>query len=174
MHLTAERSIRAPMKPMRARTESALLVVALALAGAFVASFALGIIGDRTPDSREPPPVSATDPAPASTVPDSSTPAEPAVRVEVLNASGESGLARRATDVLRRAGFDVVFYGNAPDSVSADSTVVLDRVGEAARAQAVARALGLGTVRSLVDPALVLDVTVWLGKDWAAGEPIVR
>jgi hypothetical protein len=159
---------------MRARTESALLVVALALVGAFVASFALGLIGERAPDSAEPP-VSAADAAPAASAPDTTTPpAEPAVRVEVLNASGASGLARRATDVLRRAGFDVVFYGNAPDSASADSTVVLDRGGDSGRAVAVARALGTGSVRTAVDSTLLLDVTVWLGRDWIVGDSVGR
>ena len=158
---------------MRARTESALLVVALALVGAFVASFALGLIGERAPDPAAPP-VSAGDPTPDASAPDTTTPAGPAVRVEVLNASGASGLARRATDVLRRAGFDVVFYGNAPDSASADSTVVLDRGGDSGRAEAVARALGRGSVRTAVDSALLLDVTVWLGRDWIVGDSVGR
>lgn len=159
---------------MRAKTESALLLVALALVAAFVASFALGIARDRAPDSAAPPPVATGDPSPGPTADSTATPAEPAARVEVLNASGASGLARRITEVLRTAGFDVVFYGNAPQSAPADTTVVLDRTGDVEWARAVARALGTAIVRSAVDSTLLLDVTVWVGKDWVAGDSVGR
>jgi len=37
------------------------------------------------------------------------------IKVEVLNASGQRGLARRVTQYLRDRGFDVVSVGNAPE-----------------------------------------------------------
>ena len=37
----------------------------------------------------------------------------------MLNASGKPGLAKVATRLLRRAGIDVVAFGNAPDSLGA-------------------------------------------------------
>ena len=40
-------------------------------------------------------------------------PIEERVRVEVLNGGGRIRMARSATDRLRQAGFDVVFFGNA-------------------------------------------------------------
>src|SRR2546426_4674170 len=50
--------------------------------------------------------------------------------VEVLNASGRAGLARTATRVLREAGVDVVYYGNAPATLGTlDSTRILVRRG---------------------------------------------
>jgi hypothetical protein len=85
------------------------------------------------------------------------------VRVEVLNGAGVPGLARSVTQQLRRAGFDVVYFGNAP---ARDSTVVLDRVGKGEAAAQVARALGgAARVASEPDSALYLDVTVVLGRD---------
>ena len=87
------------------------------------------------------------------------------VRVEVLNGGGRDGVARSATDVLRDAGFDVVFFGNAR-SFDQDSSVVVDRVGELEWARAVADALGIPIVRSDPDPNLYLDVSVVLGRDW--------
>ena len=42
------------------------------------------------------------------------------IRVEVLNAGGEPGMARMATDQLRDRGFDVVYFGNA-ESFGRDS-----------------------------------------------------
>lgn len=89
------------------------------------------------------------------------------IRVEVLNAGGVGGAARSATDRLRDAGFDVVYFGNA-DEFGRDSSVVLDRVGALAPARDVADALGIRSVRSVPDSNLYLDVSVWLGTDWPA------
>lgn len=86
------------------------------------------------------------------------------IRVEVLNTTDTRGLARRATLVLRDAGFDVVYFanGNGPG----DSTRVLDRSGHPDRARRVAKALGSARVESRPDSSLQLDVTVLLGADW--------
>ena len=86
------------------------------------------------------------------------------IKVEVLNASGQRGLARRATFALRDAGFDVVRFDNA--SETRDSTLVLSRSGKDDWAELVARALGGARVESRPDSARYLDVTVLLGADW--------
>ncbi|MBW3628733.1 MAG: LytR C-terminal domain-containing protein [Gemmatimonadetes bacterium] len=88
------------------------------------------------------------------------------VRVEVLNAAGIPGLARGATDRLRDAGFDVVFFGNGR-GFEPESSLVLDRVGRREVAAEVARALGIPRVVTRPDTTLYLEVTVVLGKDWA-------
>ena len=87
------------------------------------------------------------------------------VRVEVLNAGGEQGVARIATDELRSLGFDVVYFGNA-ETFDAESSAVVDRVGRLDAARAVANALGIRNVRSEPDTSLYLDTTVRLGRDW--------
>jgi hypothetical protein len=74
------------------------------------------------------------------------------VVVEVLNASGRDGLARRVTRELRSRGLDVVSFGNQP---GIDSTLVLLR-----------RALGQGIVRTELDTLRRVDVTVVLGTDF--------
>lgn len=86
------------------------------------------------------------------------------IKVEVLNASGQRGLARRATFALRDAGFDVVRFANDPER--RDSTLVLARSGNDAWAALVARALGGARVESRPDSSRYLDVTVLLGADW--------
>lgn len=96
------------------------------------------------------------------------------VVVEVLNASGQVGLARAATRRLRDAGLDVVYFGNdAADD--RDSTEVLVRRGDARNGLLVAEALGAGAVRTAPDPARLVDVTVRLGRDFRGaalvGEP---
>ncbi len=87
------------------------------------------------------------------------------VRVEVLNAGGRRGAAHEATELLRKRGFDVVYFGNA-DSFGEDPSVVLDRVGRRDDARVVADALGIDSVRSEPDPNLYLDVSVMLGREW--------
>ncbi|HEY5546752.1 MAG TPA: LytR C-terminal domain-containing protein [Gemmatimonadaceae bacterium] len=86
------------------------------------------------------------------------------IKVEVLNASGQRGLARRATFALRDAGFDVVRFANDPQR--RDSTLVLARSGNDDQAALVARALGGARVESRPDSSRYLDVTVLLGADW--------
>lgn len=91
------------------------------------------------------------------------------VRVEVLNGGGVPGRAGEATEALRDAGFDVVFFGNAA-TFDLDSSVVLDRVGDPEPARAVADVLGIRNVRSEPDSNLYLDVTVMVGSEWAPAQ----
>ena len=88
------------------------------------------------------------------------------IRVEVLNAGGVQGMARDATEWLRELGFDVVDVGNAASFDPERESVVIDRVGRADMAQAVADALGIDIVRSEPDPNLYVDVSVLLGSEW--------
>jgi ABC-type uncharacterized transport system substrate-binding protein len=86
------------------------------------------------------------------------------LKVEVLNGTGRTGLARAATRQLRQQGFDVVFYGETPAPVSV-SQVIARRV-EAGVARPVAEALGVDSVWVGRDQTRRVDVSVWLGKDY--------
>lgn len=134
------------------------LFAALGLVGAFAVSLVARITGDEAVSS-----------APAARA--IGDPAQ--VRVEVLNGAGKSGLARDATQHLRVDGFDVVYFGNAA-SFDDGPSVVLDRVGDPARAHAVAASLGIDSVASAPDSTLLLDVTVVLGHDWPPRAPEPR
>jgi LytR cell envelope-related transcriptional attenuator len=90
------------------------------------------------------------------------------VVVEVLNGSGENGLARLGTRRLRRMGLDVVYFGNATRSV--DSTRVVLRRGEPSLAQRVRTALGAGIVEVALDTLRRVDVSVILGPDFHPDE----
>lgn len=90
------------------------------------------------------------------------------IRVEVLNAGGIQGMAARATEHLRLAGFDVVYFGNHA-TFDRSETVVLDRTGNPGAADAVARALGVTGSEEALDPELLVDVTVLLGRSWEPG-----
>lgn len=91
-------------------------------------------------------------------------PAGVRITVEVINTTSVRGLARRATMVLRDAGFDVVRY--ASEAVRNDSTRVVARSGHLEWAHAVAKALGGAIVESRPDSSRYLDVSVLLGTDW--------
>lgn len=139
----------------RPRLEIIGAASALLICIAFIASFAFGL-GRGAPAARDPalePELRVLD-SPAA-----------AGRIEVLNGSGRSGMARAVTQRLRDAGFDVVFFGNAPAGAR-DSTVVIDRIGDDAVARAVAAHLGVSRVVSEPDTSLYLEATVVLGRDW--------
>jgi hypothetical protein len=144
---------------VRARIELALLGACIAAACVFVASFALGV---RLPgaDAR------AASDGPAAR-PKSSYQDVPqaAGRVEVLNRSRRGGMARLATDRLRDGGFDVVYFGNAPESAP-DSSIVIDRVGRPEIARAAAARLGITRTVTQVDTTLYVDATVIIGVEW--------
>ena len=86
------------------------------------------------------------------------------VRVEVINATRTSGLARRATRLLRDRGFDVVTYTTS-DAMQ-DSTTVLDRSNHPEWARLVGEALGGARVQARPDTSRYVDVTVVLGTTW--------
>ena len=86
------------------------------------------------------------------------------IRVEVLNATTTRGLARRATLYLRDRGFDVVTIGTATEK--RDSTLVIDRAGNAEWARLVSSALGGAPIETRRDTSRYLDVTVLIGASW--------
>ena len=85
------------------------------------------------------------------------------IKVEVLNATKTRGLARKATQLLRDRGFDVVGSGNETEQRA--KTVVYDRSSHPEWARLVAKAMNAPVV-SRPDSSRYLDVTVLIGADW--------
>jgi len=71
-------------------------------------------------------------------------------RVEVLNGSGEPGVANAASKLLEAYGFEVTHSGNA-DSFDYDKTRIEYQAGEKESAKLAASAIGSGTLEAL-DP----------------------
>lgn len=94
------------------------------------------------------------------------------IQVEVRNGAGESGLAGTMTRYLRQRGFDVVESGNHSSFDVAESFVV-DRVGNGRAARRVAAALALAAERIRTDTTnqRYLDVSIIVGRDYAALPP---
>ena len=137
---------------MRSTFQNLVLAATATLVIAFVVSFALGMRQPATPAMAADPP---------RIVPGISS----GKRVEILNASGKTGQARGATEILRSSGYDVVYFGNASragDSMSA----VWDRVGKPEVARAIADRLNIGRVETRLDSTRLVEVSVVLGRDW--------
>jgi hypothetical protein len=95
---------------------------------------------------------------------DVTAPPNTRVKVEIINATNTSGLARRVTRLLRDRGFDVVRYTTS--RTLQDSTVVLDRSSHPDWARLVGQALGGARVEARPDTSHYVDVTVVLGSAW--------
>lgn len=88
--------------------------------------------------------------------------------VEVLNGTSVDGLARETTRRLRRAGIDVVYFGDASED-AARTTRILIRRGDSSAAVVVRDVLGTGDIISAPNARLLVDVSVILGRDLAPG-----
>ena len=86
------------------------------------------------------------------------------IRVEVLNGSGEGGVAGRLASYLRAGGYHVVAVGNA-DRTDYFATLVVARDEDPAAALAVARYLGGPPVIRQTRGSDQANVTVVLGSD---------
>ena len=92
------------------------------------------------------------------------------IRIEVLNGSGREGAGMAVAQFLRDQDFDVVGIGNA-EAQDFEKTIVVDRVDDRmSKADPVARALGVAPeeVVPLKKPDLLLEVSVYVGKDYEA------
>jgi hypothetical protein len=90
-------------------------------------------------------------------------PLDRVVTVEVMNGGSRPGAARDASLRLRRAGLDVVWWGNVVPELS-DSTArtirVFARRGDTTGAGRVAAVLGAAEVVQLPDADRLVDLTV--------------
>lgn len=86
------------------------------------------------------------------------------IRVQILNGSGEGGVASRLASTLRQGGFHVVEVGNA-DRSDYFATLVVARRDDPSAAQAVARYLGSPPVVRQAWSSDLAEVTVVLGSD---------
>lgn len=98
---------------------------------------------------------------------DAGTVQETAVTIELLNGSGEKGLANNAATLFESYGYQVVSVGNAP-SFDYEKTVMYDNDGDKAAFQQVANVINcknFGDAAAL--PGLrKANITVILGKDF--------
>lgn len=86
------------------------------------------------------------------------------ITINVWNASGKGGLAYKVTRKLRKAGYDVVDWGNyAAEQLQ---TRVVDRRGKIGHARAVSETMGVDNYHSEPNPRVMVDVEVILGQNF--------
>ena len=92
-----------------------------------------------------------------------SVPEDP-FQLEVLNGTGEPGVAREVTRQLRKMGIDVLIEGNAK-RFDYRETVLIDRKGNPVLMRKLSRRLGVKRVIIQVQERPRVDVTLVIGWD---------
>lgn len=88
------------------------------------------------------------------------------IRVEVLNGCGVDRLALKVANILRKRGFNVMKIGNASHE-SFDESVIIERIDENMKnAHYVAKRIGCKNIGKDIDPALYIEITLIVGKDY--------
>jgi hypothetical protein len=87
-------------------------------------------------------------------------------RIQVLNGTGELGLAQRVSEKLIPAGIEVRLTGNANPLGQLQTQVIYYDADKRAMAEKVRAALGLGVLVRNRNSTDVVDVTVIVGKDF--------
>lgn len=85
--------------------------------------------------------------------------------VEVLNGTGRKGAANLVAERLRKHGYDVVKIGNAPER-NYSRTLVAERRAAPGIATGVAKAIGVPTTFAYHNENLLVDATVFVGRDF--------
>jgi hypothetical protein len=90
-------------------------------------------------------------------------PEEP-FQIEVLNGTGEPGVAREVTMRLRRMGIDVLIEGNA-QRFDYRETILVDRKGNPELMKKLSRRLGVSRVITQIQERPRIDATLIVGWD---------
>lgn len=85
-------------------------------------------------------------------------------QLEVLNGTGETGLAMKTAMVLREMGIDVLIVGDAERYDFVES-ILIDRKGNPALMKKLSRFLGCRRVLKQIQPRPLVDATLIIGKD---------
>lgn len=93
------------------------------------------------------------------------TPGE-VIQINILNSTDKSGIADKARRYMRSRGFDVVEIGNYPEPQK--KSMVIDRVGDRASAEKVAKAIGVADsmIVTKIDSSLFIRASIILGSDF--------
>jgi hypothetical protein len=93
------------------------------------------------------------------------------IQLNIINASGQQGIAKKTMNYYRERGFDVVEISTA-DSLS-NISYVIDHLSDTISARNVAYALGLSdsTIKHDYDTTLYLRASVVIGTDYFKLKP---
>lgn len=94
----------------------------------------------------------------------SSTTKNSAIKIELLNGSGDSTLLNKATKALKNKGYNV--YKTGTTSSTAKTTIVNKKAVSTDTTSDIKDVLGVGSISSSTSSSSTVDITVVLGKDY--------
>lgn len=100
------------------------------------------------------------------------SPIEKRIQLEILNGCGETGVAKKLTDLLKKSKYDVVNSGNYMQKGAVNWEVneskIIDQVNSQDEARKLADVMGIlySNVEIYESPSPIADLTVVIGKDY--------
>jgi hypothetical protein len=88
----------------------------------------------------------------------------PQIQLEVLNGTGESGVAMRTAVAFRKAGIDVLIVGDA-EHFHFERSIIVDRRGDRGVASRLSRLTGCRIVVEQKQERPLVDATFVIGRD---------
>lgn len=85
-------------------------------------------------------------------------------QIEVLNGTGETGLAMETAMKLRTMGIDVLIVGDA-ERYDFDESILIDRKGNPDLMKRLSRLIGCRRILKQIQPKPLVDATLIIGKD---------
>ncbi|HUV37572.1 MAG TPA: LytR C-terminal domain-containing protein [Patescibacteria group bacterium] len=85
-------------------------------------------------------------------------------QIEVLNGTGETGLAMEMAMKLREMGIDVLIVGDA-ERYDFDESILIDRKGNPDLMKRLSRYIGCHRVLKQIQPKPLVDATLIIGRD---------
>jgi hypothetical protein len=85
-------------------------------------------------------------------------------QIEVMNGTGETGVAMKTATALRRMGIDVLIVGDA-EEYGYEESLLVDRKGNPKLMKELARRLGVERVVQQIQEHPLVDATLIIGKD---------
>ena len=86
------------------------------------------------------------------------------IKIELLNGSGESALLTKATNALKKAGYNV--YKTGTTTSTSKTTIVNKTAVPSVNTTNIKELLGCGSISSSISSNSTVDITVILGKDY--------
>lgn len=100
------------------------------------------------------------------------SPIEKKVQLEILNGCGESGVAKKLSDLLKKSKYDIVNSGNYIErgkiNWDVPETKIISQISNPQSARDLADLMGIlySNVEQFENPSPIADITVVIGKDY--------
>lgn len=100
------------------------------------------------------------------------SPLEKKIQLEILNGCGESGVAKKLSDLLKKSKYDIVNSGNYIEkgkiNWNVKETKIISQISNPQKARDLADLMGVlySNVEEFENPSPIADITIIIGKDY--------